>query len=53
MRVIVELTKADLTEMDVTEDQLEESTRNAMGCLDVEGDRLYINDLEVVVVVTD
>lgn len=53
MRVTVEVTPADLTEMDVTADQLEEAVRNELGSLDVEGDTLYINDLDVAVVVSE
>lgn len=50
MRVTVEVTKADLAEMEVTEDQLEEAVRNGLGCLNVGGDSLYLNDLAVAVV---
>lgn len=53
MRVKVEVTKADLAEMDVTEEQLEQAVRNELGCLNVEGGALYINDLDVAVVVNE
>lgn len=53
MRVTVEVTQDDLVEMDVTPEQLEEAVRNELGSLDVEGDSLYINDLDVTVVVSD
>jgi hypothetical protein len=53
MRVTVEVTKADLAEMEVTEDQLEEAVRNELGCLNVGGDALYLNDLAVAVVVNE
>ena len=53
MRVTVEVTQEDLVEMDVTPEQLEEAVRNELGSLDVEGDSLYINDLDVTVVVSD
>lgn len=53
MRVTVEVTKDDLVEMNVTPDQLEEAVRNELGSLDVEGDTLYINQLDVTVVVSE
>lgn len=53
MRVTVEVTEADLAEMKVTEDQLEEAVRNELGCLNVGGDALYLNDLTVSVVINE
>lgn len=53
MRVTVEVTQGDLVEMDVTPEQLEEAIRNELGNLNVEGDPLYINQLDVTVVVSD
>lgn len=53
MRVTVEVTQDDLVEMDVTPEQLEEAVRNELGSLDVEGDALYINQLDVTIVVSD
>ena len=51
MQVTVKVTPSDLAEMDVTKEQLEEAVRNNLGSLDVEGDTLYINSLDVSVVV--
>lgn len=53
MRVTVEVTTEDLTLMGITEEQLEIAVRNELGSLDVEGEPLYINDIEVSVVVAD
>lgn len=53
MRVTVKVSHADLDEMDLTEDQLEDAVRNELACLDVEGSPLYINDLTVAVVICD
>jgi hypothetical protein len=53
LRVIVEVTADDLAEMGVTQEQLEETVRDKMGSLDVEGDALYFNDLGVSVVVAE
>lgn len=53
MRVTVEVTQDDLDEMDVTPEQLEEAVRNELGSLDVEGDSLYTNEIDVTVVVSD
>ena len=52
MRVNIEATPADLAEMGVTAEQLQETARNALSRLDVDGDALYINDLDVHVLVS-
>lgn len=53
MRVIVEVATSDLAEMQVTAEQLEASVRNQFGSLNVEGDPLYINQMDVVVTVVE
>lgn len=53
MRVKVEVTQADLVDMGVTEEQLEESVRNELSCLEVDGHPLYVNELDVHIEVTD
>jgi hypothetical protein len=53
MRVTVELTKQDLAEMGATAELLEGSVRQQLSSLDLEGDTLYITDVNVTVVVTD
>lgn len=54
MKVTVELTQADLVEMAVSPEQLEEAVkRQIMGGIDVDGDTLYIYDADVTVVIND
>lgn len=51
MRVTVEVEQHDLVGMGVSEEQLEESIRNELSQLSIEGEVIYINDLDVDVVV--
>lgn len=53
MRVNIDVAPADLAEMGMTAEQLQEAARNALGKLDVDGDALYINDLDVQVLVSE
>lgn len=53
MRVKVEVTTEDLAAMDVTASQLEVSVREKLSSLDVESGTVYVNEVEVAVVVND
>lgn len=54
MKVTVEVTQADLAEMGVSTEQLEDAVKQEVeGGLDVDGDTLYINDARVTVVVVN
>lgn len=53
MEVIVRVPQADLQEMDVDAQQLQEAVRSELSSMDVDGDTLYIADPQVSVEVTD
>ena len=54
MKVTVEVTQADLAEMSVSVEQLEDAVKQEVeGGLDVDGETLYINDTDVTVVVVN
>ena len=54
MKVTVEVTQADLAEMGVSAEQLEDAVKQEVeGGLDVDGETRYINDADVTVVVVN
>ncbi|WP_170094853.1 hypothetical protein [Simplicispira suum] len=53
MKIVVKVTRAELAEMDSSEEQLEDAVRNAVtGGIDDGNGTLYLNDVHVDVQVT-
>lgn len=53
MQVRVDVSTQDLVEMRLSPEELAEAVRATLGCLNVEGGPLYINDLDVEVSVNE
>ena len=54
MKTTVAVTKADLAEMGVSAEQLEGALKQTLeGGMNIDGDTLYINDADVIVVVSN
>ena len=52
MRGTVEMASDDLISLDITEEQLHEAVVERLAVLQVDGDPIYINELDVEIVLT-